>query len=224
MRQTLLIAIAAGAIGAAVGAVVATSAAPAPPSQRAAPTAKELASAIDAALGPRVAELRREVAGLRADLAAAGAAVTADVALAPAASRPGEDPARSRSDSTADAALRAVARLAESEAAPDVRLVVREAGDVPTPALSAERLRALHGWDASEDVRARWLFLGERSALGWFGTPTRIDYDEDDDTEEWVYEWPLPDLDGDGEPDDTRGMWLYFRNGRLVDIDDYGDE
>jgi hypothetical protein len=201
MRETVLVAFGSGGLGAAAGALLVLALhTPAPPPAAPAFDERALAAAFERALTKGVADLRRDLAGLR-DVRAAGPAPAAEAAPRPIPVRDEREERRGRAT-----------RRRASAAPPDPEK------DSPFDSPGAEpnyaRLRKMHGWDERKDLRREWLFADEETCLSWFGTP-----DEVNDSGMWFYVEPMPDADGDGEPDGRFQYFIQFHEGRVFRID-----
>ncbi len=199
MKQTLLAAVLAAIASSALTLLLAGSAAPAPPS---APSAGAPATAAE--FKAALADLEREVAALRRDLAAGGAG-------------PADSPA---GDGTAPPA----SRIPASPAAPVVREAKSPEPAVPAPEglkrfaeavpRNAENERDVEGRSVQ---KRRWLFRGEREILEWFGLPDTVHAEGEKET--WYYEIPTGTVDEDGWPQ-HRNYWITLNRGRLTDMGD----
>lgn len=204
MRETIVVAFGAGGIGAVLGAAaVLAFHAPEPRPVEPAIDEKVLAAAFERAFAKGVADLRRDLSALR------------DARAAPtAAGAPAEDSAPRRPpvavDDTADPA-----RVTRRRAAQPAADAERESPfDAPNPLPRYDRLKKCHGWDERPELRRTWLFADEAACLDWFGTPDDVNGDGT-----WYYNEPLPDADGDGEPDGRLQYVLQFHSGRIFRID-----
>jgi hypothetical protein len=117
--------------------------------------------------------------------------------------------------------LDAIAALGPVAAREEPAEFTRDTTDPEAPPARVERVLALHGWEHSEAIRRKWLFVKESAALAWFGTPESVDYDKNLGLDQWYYRVPVP---RDGEPENTEVIQLEFRRGRLVYVDDYSDD
>lgn len=205
MRETILVALGAGGVGAAVGAC-AVLASHDPEKGPSAPAIDErvLAAAFESAFSKGVADLRRDVAGLRDALAQPRASGSGDAADAPAPRRAAS--ATEGLDDARGAARRRGAASADAD---------RESPfESPGPHPNFARLRKMHGWDERTELRRNWLFADEATCLAWFGTPDELSHDGT-----WFYREPKPDADGDGESDGNVQFTIQFHAGRVHRID-----
>jgi hypothetical protein len=200
MRDTPIVAFGAGGIGAVLGAVAVLAFARPPAAPQAGTLDPDvLAAAIGRVLSKSTADVRRDIAALRDDLAATRPAEgVPDVRTA----------GRSASPSPDDAVPRTRVLAAKTDPGADAPF-----DDVLPPA-NTKRLEAAAGWDDHPDLHRKWMFVDERTCLAWFGAPDRVDYDG---TERWHY-YTGPDETGDGKPDGMQEIMLVFQRGRLVNI------
>jgi hypothetical protein len=201
MRETFLVALGAGGVGAAAGALLVLAFhSPAPPP---APVIDEsaMAAAFERAFGKGVADLRRDLAALREARSEA-----------PSLAAPAAEAMRQRSidDAAPDPARATRRRSAESSPAPERESPFEGPGAAP----DFERLHKVRGWDKRPELRRTWLFADEATCLAWFGTPDEVTHEGT-----WYYREPEPDRDGDGESDGTLEYILQFHEGRVFRID-----
>lgn len=102
---------------------------------------------------------------------------------------------------------RAPAVPGESEDPPPAPHYSREAGEKLAPA-QPDALRALASWKEDVELRSRWLFATEASAIEAFGGPDEI---ATRGTTEW---WSYWDVQGDRILGEVR---LKLNNGRLIE-------
>ncbi len=77
------------------------------------------------------------------------------------------------------------------------------------PPAEKKRLAPIDDWDEDEETRRRWMFLSQKRALAWFGTPDEVSILESG-AETWLY-WAV-----DGRKEQRQ---LTFSRGRLTRID-----
>ena len=208
MRETFLVAFGAGGIGAAAGALAVLAFHAPVPAETAPPIdERALGAAFERGFSKGVADLRREVAGLREALTGTRAAAPAEAADVPVRRR------RAASDDHPDEVRSSVRRTgaATDDAQRDSPF------DAPNPPANFTRLRALKNWDETPDTRRTWLFADEATCLSWFGGPD--DVSPNGEAETWYYNQPKPDADGDGEPDGFWQFGIQFSRGRVFRID-----
>jgi hypothetical protein len=212
MAETLLVALAAGAVGAVVGGGIVLMAGAGGPDAVSTPALDAIAPALERSVGRPLADLRRELAGLRTDLANAARPSAFTAAVAAATSAGVRDPALASGPPDADEPRPARRRRVPAEtSAPDEPV---RSGSAP----DFVKLHALDDWYEKPEIRRRWLFAAQQEVRDWFGTPDEIHVS--DGCESWCYEETLPDEDGDGESDGTDKFVFRFHDGRLISFDD----
>jgi hypothetical protein len=156
-------------------------------------------------LRPALEALGREIAALRAELAARPVAG-------------GDGPVTAEPERSAAAA-------SPSPGAPYVR-PRGEGVEAPASGMtSIQKFREVaprlpEGGKDDDGRRAqlrKWMFRGEREVLEWFGQPLQID--PSGELEMWHYEVPTGEIDDDGLPR-TKQYWIRLNKGRLVDMGD----
>ena len=108
-------------------------------------------------------------------------------------------------------------QLREPEAAARDRPAspTREEDPALAPPPAAERIGELRGWNEDSRVRQQWMFVSDRQALTFFGTPNRVSVDRG--LEFWWYD--VTERDEEGE-EVTRAVGLGFHRGRLIQLEE----
>ncbi len=91
----------------------------------------------------------------------------------------------------------------------------REEDPALAPPPAAERIGELRGWNEDSRVRQQWMFVGDRQALTFVGTPNRVSVDRG--LEFWWYD--VTECDEEGE-EVTRAVGLGFHRGRLIQLEE----